>query len=90
MEQPSEEELKSMECVQGFRQNAEDPNCVGSAFDILSKLHGCELSRILKSLGLPGYAGKSKKKKIDTLIKCNEDGKAWIVTFPEQVIDCAR
>ena len=99
--QPPEKELKSIECVQGFRQNPEDPSCVTvfltevfknavDAFDILSKLHGCELSRILKSLGLPGYAGKSKKKQIDTLIKCSEDGKAWIVAFPEQVIDCAR
>ena len=84
--------------MQGFRQNQEDPDCVTmflteafkhsviDAYDILRKLHGCELSRILKSLGLPGYVGKSKKKQIDTLIKYNEDGKAWIIAFPEKVI----
>ena len=56
MEQPS---LKKYECVHVFRQNPEDPNCVtvfltdafknsADAFDILNKLHGCQLSRILK------------------------------------------
>ena len=94
MEQPS---LKKYECVQVFRQNPEDPNCVtvflteafknsADASDILNKLHGCQLSRTLKSLGLPGYAGKSKKKQIDTLMKHAEDGKAWIIAFPDKVL----
>jgi hypothetical protein len=87
VEKPSEKEFKKYECVQVFRQSPEDSNCVtvfltevfknsADAPDILGKLRGCELSRILKSLGLPGYAGKSKKKQIDTLIKHGEDGKA--------------
>ena len=59
------------------------------ASDILSKLHGCEQSRILRSLGLPAYAGKSKKKQIDTLIKHAEYGKAWIIAFPDKVM-CYR
>ena len=49
-------------------------------------MHGYQLSRILKSLGLPSYAGKSKKKQIDTLIKHAEDGKAWIIAFPHKVL----
>ena len=95
MKQPSEKELKTIECVRVFRRNPEDPNCVtvflteafknsADAPNILSKLHGCELSRILKSLGLPGYAGKSKKKQIDTLMK-HQDGNAWIIAFPDKV-----
>ena len=28
VEQPSEKELKSIECLHRFRQNPEDPNCV--------------------------------------------------------------
>lgn len=96
VEQLTEKELKKYEFVHIFRQNPEDPNCVTmflteafknsvNAPDILSKLHGCELSRILKSLGLPGYAGKSKKKQVDTLIKYHEDGKAWTVAYPDKV-----
>jgi uncharacterized membrane protein YheB (UPF0754 family) len=95
MKQPSEKQLKTIECVRVFRRNPEDPNCVtvflteafknsADAPNILSKLHGCELSRILKSLGLPGYAGKSKKKQIDTLMK-HQDGNAWIIAFPDKV-----
>ena len=88
--------VKHTECVQGFRQDPEDATSVAvflteafknsvDAPDILSELHGDELARILKSLGLPGYSGKAKKKQIDTLVKHGECGKPWVVPFPDKV-----
>jgi hypothetical protein len=87
LKNPQKKSLKNMSVCKYSDKVPEDSNCVtvfltevfknsADAPDILGKLRGCELSRILKSLGLPGYAGKSKKKQIDTLIKHGEDGKA--------------
>ena len=96
MKQPFVKKVKHTECVQVFRQHPEDATSVivflTEAFKnsvdapgILSELHGDELSRILKSLGLPCYAGKRKKKQIDTLVKFGGYGKPWVVAFPDKV-----
>ena len=45
------------------------------AHEILNRLHGKELSNILKSLGLPSLPGKSKKRQIDILLKHHGEGK---------------
>jgi hypothetical protein len=36
-----------------------------TASDVIYKLHGKKLSKILQSLGLPGLNGKSKKRQVD-------------------------
>ena len=57
----------------------------GTASHILYKLHGKELSKILKSIGLPGLNGKSKKRQVDLLLKHHTDGKEWKILYPEKV-----
>ena len=56
-----------------------------TASDVLYKLHGKELSKILKSLGLPGLNGKSKKRQVDLLLRHHRDGKEWKILSPEKV-----
>ena len=56
-----------------------------TASQILYKLHGKELSKILKSIGLPGLNGKSKKRQVDLLLKHHTDGKEWKILYPEKV-----
>ena len=85
-QQTGKEEVKQYQCVSDFRQNSDDPAHIvmfldntftnpAEAPEILNRLHGKELSNILKSLGLPSLPGKSKKRQIDILLKHHREGK---------------
>ena len=56
-----------------------------TASQILYKLHGKELSKILKSVGLPGLNEKSKRCQVGLLLKHHTDGKEWKILYPEKV-----
>ena len=85
----SNSKSKGDETISKLRMNMTKPSNVldflASTFTVpntasqnLYKLHGKELSRILKSIGLPGLNGKSKKRQVDLLLKHHTDGKEWI------------
>ena len=80
--------------VTELRKNAKNPEKVehflaslkeGNASSILHFLTGKELVRILKSLDLPCFSGKSKAKQIDTLNKFLSSVEVVSIKYPKKV-----
>lgn len=75
----TQKEPQNASCVAIFMtetSNSDAPN-------VLMNLR--ELSKILKSLGLPGLVGRNKTKQIDDLLKHNVQGNGWIIVYPGKV-----
>ena len=81
---PKEEPIK---CVVAFRKNPTDASTLlkfltdvfmkSEPSVILTKLHGNELTSILRSLDMPGFMGKGKNRQIELLINHHASGKDW-------------